>query len=50
MRDIDIKVLDYLLDNDLIIMAEYDHPEEYDAEHWAGILHEGLKLALKETI
>lgn len=37
------KVMDYLLDKGAIIGAEYDHADEYDAEHWVGILSNELE-------
>ena len=37
------KVMNYLLDKGAIIGAEYDHPEEYDAEHWIDILADELE-------
>lgn len=43
-------VMNYLLDKGAIIGAEYDHPEEYDSEHWVGILASELeKLILKSS-
>lgn len=47
---ISTEVLNYLLDNNLIIGAEYDHPEEYSAEHWVAILNEGMELLLERGI
>ena len=46
---LDMDLADYMLDNDIIIGAEYDHPEEYDDEHWLSLLGEALDLAKKEN-
>lgn len=46
---LDMDLANYMLDNDIIIGAEYDYPEEYDDEHWLSLLGEALDLAKKEN-
>lgn len=40
-------VMNYLLDKGVIIGAEYDHPEEYDLEHWVDILSSELEKLIQ---
>lgn len=42
------EVLNYMWDNDIIIGAEYDHPEEYGPEHWNSLYKDALKKAKKD--
>lgn len=42
-------VLNYMLDNNIIIGAEYDHPEEYDDAHWNLLYKDALKKAEEEN-
>lgn len=45
----DQELLNYMLDNDIIIGAEYDHPEEYNDEHWGILYGEALEKAKKDN-
>lgn len=42
-------VLNYMWDNDIIIGAEYDHPEEYGEEHWNSLYKDAIKKAEEEN-
>lgn len=41
----EIEILNYMLDNDIIIMAEYDNWEELDNEHCKILIMETLEIA-----
>lgn len=45
----DMDLLNYMLDNDIIIGAEYDHPEEYDDKHWKILYGEALDKAKEDN-